>query len=168
MNEGLQLRPVTEADRPFLFLVYAATREDELAGVGWSAEQRESFLRQQFEAQDRHYREHYPGARLCVVERADEPIGRLYVSRWPEEIRIMDIALLPEHRGRGIGSDLLSGLLAEGAASGRRVTIHVEAFNPARRLYERLGFRPAGEHGVYIFMEWQPQGGGDAGPTDEP
>lgn len=168
MGEGVQLRPVTAVDRPFLFSVYAATREEELADVGWSAEERESFLRQQFEAQDHHYRENYPGASLSVVERAGEPIGRLYVARWPAEIRIMDIALLPGHRGRRIGSGLLSELLAEGAASSRRVTIHVEAFNPARRLYERMGFRPAGERGVYVFMEWCPQGGGDARPTDEP
>jgi len=166
MSDGVQLRSVTEADRPFLFRVYAATREQELAGVGWSADERESFLSQQFEAQDRHYREHYPGASLCVVERAGKPIGRLYVARWPDEIRIMDIALLPEHRGQRIGSGLLSELVVEGAASGRRVTIHVEAFNPARHLYERLGFRPAGERGVYIFMEWRPHGDGNARSSD--
>ena len=59
----------------------------------------------------------------------------------------MDIALLPEYRGRGIGTALLEELLVEADATGRRVTIHVERFNPARRLYERLGFVEAGDPG---------------------
>jgi ribosomal protein S18 acetylase RimI-like enzyme len=86
------------------------------------------------------------------------PAGRFYVHRREREIRLMDIALLPEHRGRGIGSALLHDLFAEAAAAGKRVTVHVEEYNPARRLYERLGFKKIGEHGVYHLMEWRPPG----------
>jgi predicted GNAT family acetyltransferase len=68
----------------------------------------------------------------------------------------MDIALLPDFRGAGLGTALLAGLFAEATAAGKTVTIHVEGFNPARRLYERLGFRQIGEHGVYHLMEWTP------------
>ncbi len=86
----------------------------------------------------------------------EQPVGRLYVIRWDHEIRIVDIALLPQFRRSGIGSSLLQNILAEGARSGKTVTIHVEQFNPAMRLYERLGFQEIGEVGVYYRMEWSP------------
>ena len=111
----------------------------------------------QFDAQDRHYRAHFPDARFDVVERGGAPIGRLIVERGEDEIRLLDIALLPEHRGAGAGSALLRALLAEAAATSRRVTIHVERANPARRLYERLGFRvEEDDDAIYLFMVWRP------------
>ena len=148
------LRPVSEADRDFLLSVYASTREDELAQVEWEEGAREAFLEHQFSAQDHHYRTNYPGAALDLIEVGGQPAGRLYVHRGAGEIRIMDIALAPPFRGRGIGTGLLRELMDEAAASGRSLTIHVELNNPARRLYERLGFVPAGEHGVYVLMRW--------------
>ena len=153
----LSLREAGADDREFLYRVYASTRVEELAFVGWDAEQVESFLRMQFEAQDRFYREHYVGASFAVVECDGEPAGRLYVARWPEEIRIMDIALLPEFRGRGIGTALLSALIEEAEREGKRVSIHVERYNPARRLYARLGFREAEDRGVYLYLVLEPR-----------
>jgi ribosomal protein S18 acetylase RimI-like enzyme len=85
-----------------------------------------------------------------------EPAGRLYLFRGDREIRIVDIALLPEHRGNGAGSSLLRDVLAEADAGGKRVTIHVERANPALRLYERLGFSIAEDRGVYLFLERPP------------
>jgi ribosomal protein S18 acetylase RimI-like enzyme len=146
-----RLRPVTPADRPFLVDLYGSLREPELAMLPWDDATKRAFVEQQFAAQDAHYREHYPGATLDVVEVDGEPAGRLYVHRGASDIRIMDIALTPALRGRGIGSELLSGLMQEAQESGRRLSIHVEMNNPARRLYERLGFEPAGEHGVYLL-----------------
>ncbi len=151
MPDALRLRPVGDADRPFLVDLYASVREPELAPVPWDDATKRAFVEQQFAAQDAHYREHYDGAALDVVEVDGEPAGRLYVHRGPSDIRIMDIALAPAFRGRGIGSGLLSTLADEARASGRRLSIHVEQDNPARRLYERLGFEPAGEHGVYLL-----------------
>ena len=148
-----RLRPVTGADRAFLTALYAGTREQELAMLGWDDATKAAFVEHQFTAQDAHYREHYPGATLDVIEVDGEPAGRLYVHRGPSDIRIMDIALAPAFRGRGIGSALLGDLIAEAESSGRKLSIHVEMDNPARRLYERLGFAPAGEHGVYVLME---------------
>ncbi|MGH9361299.1 MAG: GNAT family N-acetyltransferase [Thermoanaerobaculia bacterium] len=154
---GLSLRPVREDDRELLYRVYAGTREEELALVtDWTEEAKERFLRQQFTAQDAYYRENYPGAEWSVVLRDGEPVGRLYVHRRPAEIRLMDIALLPEHRGGGLGSALLEELLAEARAAGKPLTIHVEVYNPALRLYERLGFRKKEDKGVYWLMEWTP------------
>ena len=122
----------------------------------WSDEQRQSFLGQQFDAQDRFYREQYPGARFAVIEHEGRPVGRLYVDHWASEIRLMDIALLPEGRGRGWGSALLGAVQREAAAAGKVLTIHVERFNPALRLYDRLGFRLKEDKGVYLLLEWQP------------
>jgi GNAT superfamily N-acetyltransferase len=150
------LRPVRDEDRELLFRLYASTREEELRAVDWPEEMKAAFLRQQFDAQDAHYRERYAGATLDLVLVDGEPVGRLYVARWSSEIRIMDIALLPAWCGRGIGTRLLEGILAEGDGAGKKVSIHVESYSPARRLYERLGFAPAGEHGIYLLLERAP------------
>lgn len=148
----MRLRPVTEADRPFLLELYGSVRAEELEQVAWSAEARAAFVAQQFEAQDTYYRAHYPGASFDVIEVAGRPAGRLYVARWPVEIRIVDIALAPGFRGRGNGTRLLEGLLAEATAAGRTLTIHVEVFNRARVLYERLGFAVVAERGAHLLM----------------
>jgi GNAT superfamily N-acetyltransferase len=152
----LLLRPIGPDDTDFLFRLYAGTRDAELGAVPWNAEQKEAFLRQQFGAQSHHYLHNYPGASLDLVLLEGEPVGRLYVARWESEIRIMDITLLPAHCGQGHGGALLGALLAEADQAGKKVSIHVESFNPARRLYQRLGFVPAGEHGVYLLMERSP------------
>ena len=153
---SVALRPVRPRDDELLRRIYASVRADELAAVPWSPAEKEAFLRHQFDAQDAHYREHYAGASFDVIEVDGEPVGRLYVARWDDEIRIMDVAILPEHRGRGLGTRLLRDLLAEGASSRKRVSIHVEMNNPALRLYERLGFAPVAETGVYLRLEAKP------------
>ena len=156
-NPGaLALRPVAQDDREFLVELYASMREPELAHVPWDEPTRRAFIEQQFAAQDAQYRERYPGATLDVIEVGGERAGRLYVHRGRGDIRIMDIALIPLVRGRGIGSRLLRALMAEADASARKLSIHVEMNNRARRLYERLGFRHVGEHGVYVLMERRP------------
>jgi ribosomal protein S18 acetylase RimI-like enzyme len=155
---SITLRPIEADDEAFLYRVYAATRAAELAQVEWDAAQREAFLRQQFTAQHRYYQEHYADTAFQVVLVDGRPAGRLYVARWPEEVRIVDIALLPEHRHAGIGTALLRELQAEAARAGKPLRIHVEVFNPARRLYERLGFRTIADRGVYLFLEWSPGG----------
>ena len=152
---AISLRPVTTADAGFLCAVYSSTRAEELAVTDWSDEQKTRFCQMQFIAQDAHYRQHYPTAELSVIEHDGSPVGRLYVDRWSKEIRIMDIALLPRHRGHGIGTHLLRALIAEAAAAQKLLSIHVERMNPALRLYERLGFEMAEDKGVYLLMEWR-------------
>ncbi|MBV9880850.1 MAG: GNAT family N-acetyltransferase [Gemmatirosa sp.] len=149
---NLTLRPATDADRDFLLAVYASTRADEMAMVPWDDAAKRAFVTQQFTAQDAFYREHYDHASFDVVLRDDVPVGRLYVSRGPEEIRVMDIALLPEYRGAGIGAHLLGEICAEADATGRFVGIHVEHHNVAQRLYARLGFVPTADRGVYLYL----------------
>ena len=153
----ITLRPIDSADRDFLWRVYASTRQEELAQTDWDADQKTAFLTMQFDAQHRYYAANYPRAQFQIILQDGEPIGRLYVDRRAAEIRIMDIALLPEFRRRGIGSDLVNAILAEGKTRGLPVTIHVEQFNPALRLYYRLGFRQIQDKGVYYLLEWEPK-----------
>ncbi len=151
------LRPVVDSDEGFLRAVYASTRADELALVDWPDADKAAFVTMQFAAQAAHYREHYPDADQAVIEADGAPVGRLYLDRRADEVRIVDIALLPEARGHGVGAHLLRRVLEEGAARGVPVRIHVERFNRALGLYRRLGFTEIGEAGVYVFMEWTPR-----------
>jgi GNAT superfamily N-acetyltransferase len=154
---GLTFRPITDADLPFMARLYASTRLQELAVVAdWTHAQKEAFLQSQFDAQHAHYQQHYRGTEWLVIVRDAAPVGRLYLARWAREHRIVDIALLPEARGQGLGTALLRDLLDEAAAAGKPVTIHVEKFNPAMRLYRRLGFVPVEDKGVYDLMRWNP------------
>lgn len=155
MRETISFRPETDEDLDFTASLFASTREDELKPVPWSDEQKTVFLRQQFDAQRLHYRTHYDQAEYSIILENGVPIGRLYLNRLPDDIRIVDISLMPEHRGRSIGTILLREILDAAAAEGKSVSIHVEMYNPAMRLYERLGFRQIDTYGVYHLMEWR-------------
>ena len=154
MNDVL-LRAATTDDAAFLRAVYASTRAEELAQLPWTPEQKTAFCEMQFTAQDSHYRREYPDAQFLIIEHRGTPAGRLLVDRSEQVIHIIDIALLPEHRNLGIGTHLLSELMNEAAAAGKTVTIHVETFNPALKLYQRLGFRQIEDMGIYLLMEWK-------------
>lgn len=138
--------------------LYGHYRAEEMKHFPYTEEQKNAFLDQQFEAQTIHYGQNYPGAERSIVEEDGEAVGRFFVHRRETEIRIMDVALLPGAQNRGIGTRLIGAILEEGRATGRVVSVHVEAFNPALRLYERLGFRRVAINGVYFLMEWN--GGG--------
>lgn len=152
----LSLRPSTEDDLPFLNRLYHTTRDYEMAQVDWPQEQKEAFLTMQFEAQHQHYQVYYADADFDIIELDGKAIGRLYLERRKDEFRIVDIALLPEYRGRGIGSHFMKSIMAESAAHNLPVRIHVEHDNPAMRLYHRLGFEQIDTNGVYRLMEWTP------------
>ena len=141
-----------------LYLVYATTREEELSQVPWSPEQKEEFLRMQFSAQHDYYQQQYPDAKFEIILSNDQPIGRLYVDRRPDEIRIIDIAMLTEHRGNGYGGSIMRDLMDEAEAAGKPVRIHVFKENRAWHLYDRLGFRETADAGPYSLMEWSSTG----------
>jgi ribosomal protein S18 acetylase RimI-like enzyme len=151
---NVSFRPIERADSDFLSAVYASTRTEELALTDWDDHQKAVFLEMQFNAQHRYYQENYRSADFLIILLDDHPVGRLYIARWADEIRIVDITLLPQHRNVGIGSEILKNILAEAAAQAKPVRIHVERFNPAQTLYLRLGFVPVGEHGIYYLLEW--------------
>lgn len=157
-ESAVVLRPRRESDADFLRCLYASTRTAEMDLLPWPDEEKQAFLDQQFEAQTRHYDEHFSDAEFSIVEKDGEPIGRLYLDRRADEIRIVDIAIVSEHRGHGIGGKLLFDVLDEADRVGKAVRIHVEHNNPALRLYKRLGFRHVDSTGVYFLMEWKGPG----------
>ena len=132
--------------------MYASSREDELAPVPWTSEQKHGFLAQQFDAQDHHYRTHYAGAEFLVVEVDGRDAGRLYVHRAADDILVIDIALLPREQKRGVGTSILTNLVSEADESRRSMSLHVEPNNPALRLYKRLGFRVEEAGDVYLRL----------------
>ncbi len=154
--EGVRLRACRPDDEDFLYRLYASTRTDILALVDWDDAEKESFLRMQFEFQRAGYAAARPNARFETIEHRGRPIGRLVVDRRDDEIHLVDIALLPAARGRGIGGALIVELCREGARGGRPVRLRVERTNPALGLYRRLGFVEVGDDNVYALMEWAP------------
>ena len=150
---GLAFRPMTDGDLPFVAELFASTRAELFAALPpamW-----EGLVAQQHEAQHRHYRAAWPDAEWLIVERGGEAIGRLYLDSSGDAFHLIDISLVPAARGAGFGGAILADVIAAARQSGRRVTINVERNNPALRLYERLGFAPIGEFGVYLQLEWK-------------
>lgn len=152
----LALRPIEAGDRELLFRIYASTREAERQLLDWAPAQWEAFLRQQFGFQHDQYMVAYDNPSFDLVLLEDEPVGRLYVDRSNDEIRIIDIAILSEFRCRGIGGRLLHALIAEAEAGGRFLGLHVEKNNPILDFYRRLGFQEVADRGVYLYMTRQP------------
>jgi ribosomal protein S18 acetylase RimI-like enzyme len=153
---SITLREATPDDEEFLLKVYSSTREDELAAVPWSAEQRDVFMKMQFGAQHSYYHEYFPEAEYQVVLVDGAPVGRLYVQWEKGDIHILDIALLPEVRRRGIATQVLNALMGEAANDSKRLWIYVESFNPALGLFDRLGFKRTAEEGINFLMEYEP------------
>jgi ribosomal protein S18 acetylase RimI-like enzyme len=159
-NPAVSLRTIRATDVPALCAIYGSTREEELKSVPhWTEEMRKAFVEQQFQAQHEYYQKNYLGAFFGVLEKEQRVIGRLYIKEdfMDREIRIIDITLLPPWRGLGIGTGLLQDVMSYAVQLQRPMTIHVESFNPAKMLYERLGFKKISEtNGVYHLMEWRP------------
>jgi ribosomal protein S18 acetylase RimI-like enzyme len=152
---AITLDPVLDSDEPFLYRTFASTRTEEMALTGWSAEQQETFLRMQYEAQRRSYQMQLPEAKYWVVRCDGSAVGRLIIDGTSEEIHIVDIALLPVFRKRGIGSILMEAIIKEASQDGKTVRLHVERFNPALRWYERLGFSVINSGPIYLEMVWR-------------
>lgn len=151
---NITLRPAGPDDYEFLVEVYGSTRAEELALVPWNNEQRDAFIRSQFNAQQEHYLKTYPGATHDIIVSNGRPVGRLYVARLDHEIRIIDITLLPAERNVGIGSYLIKQLLEDAKQTGKITRIYVEEFNPSLRLFQRLGFSPSEQHGIHLLLQW--------------
>lgn len=151
---SLNLTLAQAEDEPFLFEVYASSRAYEMSLVPWDEAQKIAFLKMQFAAQLNHYRSFYRGAQHQIIHLDDQPIGRIYVANLEEEIRILDVTILPQHRGKGIGTELILSTVEEGRKCGKPVSIYVENFNPSQKLFTRLGFSKVSEHGINILFAW--------------
>ena len=154
LPDGLTRRPATDsaADMALLCHLYATTCAEELAMVPWSDEQKDLFVRQQFHAQHTYYHQTWPDAAYDIVELCGQPIGRIYVDLPSDGIQLMEITLLPELRGRGLGTALIQQVLTLADTRQQPVSLFVEAHNPAQRLYARLGFVFTEDHGVYQLL----------------
>jgi GNAT superfamily N-acetyltransferase len=155
----ITLRDITTEDQAFLREVYASTREQELAMTQWNDEQRAAFLRFQFDAQHAHYHQHYPDASFQVILSDGDPVGRLYVARTPDEIKVIDLTVLPRYRNKGVGSGLIDEILSEANNDGKIVLIWVEQTSPAQELFKRLGFSKIEDDGYQDLLEWRPKVG---------
>lgn len=156
IRDAVTFRPSTEDDYDFLRRLYHSTRAEEMKHFPFTEEQKVIFLDSQFAAQYEHYAAHYPTCERNLIEVGGEPAGRLWIDEWPDQIRLVDIALMPEWRGQGIGESLVREVLERATKAGKPVTIHVERFNPALQMYERLGFANVDTNGVYFLMKWLP------------
>jgi len=168
-NQALSIRPANPADEPFLYALYASTRAAELASWGWDAALQTQFLQLQFRAQQQHYAA-YPNPVHWILEHQApngqipaaalgtqqlvQPIGRVLLSFCSDEIRLVDISLLPEFRSRGLGAALVGWVQAQARAEGKALRLHVAPENRARNLYERLGFQIIEDRQSHLFMEW--------------
>jgi ribosomal protein S18 acetylase RimI-like enzyme len=153
MPGEVTVRAAGPADDDFLRSVFASTRTIELSALGTTGPAAEAFIRMQVDAQARQYDAVYPGARHSIIEVGGAPAGRLIVDRAQDEIRIVDIALLPEFRRRGIGGALVQRLLDEADASGLPVRLHVVHGNDALGFWQRLGFETGAFDGAHIAMD---------------
>ncbi len=154
---NLTLRAVIKDDDPFLLGLYASTRAEELDQAEWQEGQREAFLRWQFDLQQREYSARFPEARYELVLIDEQPAGRIWVGEDDEQIRLLDIALLPQFQRRGAGTFLLKRLMDEAASAGKLLRHMVFVLNnDAHRFYERLGFVIIEDLGAYKHMEYRP------------
>lgn len=154
---ALRFHPAVDADLAFLRALYASTRSAELAQVAWEPATIDAFLTQQFDAQHHYYQAHFPDAEYLVIKADAQSVGRVYLHWGATHLQIIDLALLPSHCGQGIGTRVLGQLLERADAQGLSVGLHVENYNPALRLYTRLGFVVAGENGVYLKLRRLPR-----------
>jgi len=156
---SVALRPERPGDEPFLLEVYASTREEELALTNWDEPARRAFLDMQFAAMRRGYRGMYPAGEFLIIILDERAIGRMVLNRTADEIRVVDLALLPAHRNAGIGTLLMRRVCADAAQAGKPVRLCVLKNSGAVRWYERLGFAKTEESGLYDEMEWRALGG---------
>lgn len=155
MTSLYTLKEATREDDDFLFELYASTREEELKAWGWGPEMASEFLRMQWNAQRYSYAQQFPEARDQILLQGDRPIGRRLVCRTGERFRLIDLALLPECRHRGVGTAVLRDLQREAQQAELPIGLHVAVGNPARRLYERLGFTAIdAADNMYVEMRW--------------
>jgi len=145
---------VSPDDEAFLFALYGSTRAEEMTLVPWTVEQQQMFIAMQFSAQQEHYKKKYPSAQHHIIIFEGRPVGRLYVARLEQEIRIVDILLVPAERNAGIGSHLLTQLVDEGRHSGKPVRIYVENNSPSLTLFRRLGFEALEQHGIHLMLQF--------------
>jgi ribosomal protein S18 acetylase RimI-like enzyme len=152
----VETRLAKTEDAPFLYEVYSSTRMDEVSAWGWEEHDRNAFLSIQWIMQKNSYQLQFPDAENLIISYEGLNAGRLMLYRTTEKIHLIDISLLPSFRNHGVGSSLLKTLQHEALMKQQIIELHVTPHNPARRLYERLGFQLHESLDFYWKMVWQP------------
>lgn len=156
IEKQITLRDAIPGDKAFLARLYSDTRRTEVSAWDWSPERQEMFLRMQFDAQSRSYQAAFPDAVDRIVCLEDTPVGRMLIAPEVGGLRLVDIALMEEHRNRGIGAGLICLLQQSCEVQGKTLRLQVLQGNPAIRLYQRRGFTSSGADSMYVQMEWIP------------
>ena len=153
----ISLRPAKAGDEPFLKRVHQSARHWEFAPLLQSgeAELYHKVMAQQYDAQHRFYFATYDSAQYGIIQWTSTPIGRLYVDYRDDEVRVLDIAILPDYRGRSIGRIVMTGLCLEAAMRRKPVRLCVHYLSRAQRFYQQLGFQQIGVEGPSLVMEWR-------------
>jgi GNAT superfamily N-acetyltransferase len=155
-SPSVSLRPVTPQDRELLLRLYASTRQRELALVPWDAGQKALFLQHQFASQDQHYRAYFPDADYSIVLHNEEDAGRLLVTRDQSCIHVLEFTILPEHRGAGVGTEIVRRLQEEARGKALPITTYLDSFSDSQAWLEKRGFTRMGDEGIHYKMQWTP------------
>jgi len=155
ISPNIKLRAVQPEDEAFLISVYGSSREQELAMVPWTDEQRRAFVKFQYTAQLNFYQTEFPNSEHWVIVADGEPVGRLFLDRREAQIRILDITILTPHRGKGIGLPVIRYVMDEAAAGGKSVGINLDLFSTSQPTFERLGFKPTEKTDSHTLYVWQ-------------
>ena len=159
----IQLRPVEEKDTAFIEVVYRTTREIELNYTNWSEHQKDAFISMQSAAQLADYKTKCPDAIFQVIIYNKKDVGRFFTCETENDIHLLDISLLPEFTGKGIGTSLLRRLIQRSNKVQKKISLHVEPSNPALKWYQELGFIHIKDNGRFYYMEREP--GNDQGTS---
>jgi ribosomal protein S18 acetylase RimI-like enzyme len=150
----ITLRDAREQDEGFWLSVFEAVRAETWVHLPGSETQKSALTEMQFRAQRTHYQAAFPNASYQIILLDESPVGTLTLTEDDGSVHLVDIAVLPERQNQGIGSGLIRRLMMGAAEKGKPLNLHVEQSNPARRLYERLGFEIVEEDAMYVAMTW--------------
>ena len=156
MRPKIAFRVIHDADRDFLFSLFAAAREWEFEHTVWKDEEKAAFLKRQFDIRTQAYQMTYLRAVHRIITLDDKDIGQLILDRPDDHMLIIDFVIAPEFQGKGIGSDILKTLINEVHGGKVPIRLHVEKNNPALKLYLRHGFKVTGEEGHHHKLTWTP------------
>ncbi|NRF69646.1 GNAT family N-acetyltransferase [Aquincola sp. S2] len=154
--ERLQARPIAPGDDAFLRTLFADTRSAQMGATGWAASRCRAFLDQQFDFQQRQYRQRHADALFLLLLLDDAPVGRLAWCSGPARATLIDLSLAAGWRGRGLGSSVLRCLTESADQHGQTIGLQVEPGNPAYQLFRRFGFEQEPDHAVHLRMERRP------------